>query len=697
MPRETEDKDWQKSLKEYGDLWNSLQLFKERDHKFADELTTIRINFGRTGNWEVEPLLQWLEILAKPEIETEEILINCVKGLTSLWEERFGQLLAFRDQHNHCNVPPRWPDNPELSTWAEQQRKNHSKALLPKIRYQELENSGFIWDPKKTAWEEKFQELKIYKSQKQNCKVPKGWEPNPELADWVIKQRREQLSGRLDPEWAERLTALGFVWDLEADNWETGFSALGKFRKIHGHAQVPRSYPHNPKLSEWAEQQRNNEKKGKLSLERIERLNSLGFIWDLEEADWEERFALFERFRDINGHGKIADKDRHMPKLSEWATAQRKERAQGKLDPIREQRLEEAGFVWDLEQSYWDEMFLALKEYQLKHNNCTLPEKGLERGSVEENISLWSQKQRLLRRQNRLHPNRINRLNAIGFAWDYKVAVWEKMFREFLFFKLCNGNGKLEDRYQKNPPLGLWAKSQRREWIMGSLDSERKARLEEAGFIWNLEEAAWEEQFANLKNYYQQEGHFNLPPNLKNYPDLPAWVKKQRSLYSKKTLAKKRVAHLEEIGFIWNVKEAAWEEMFTALTLFTKSRKHCIVPAKWPENPRLAQWIHNLRRDYKKGKLDPVHKERLTKLGFIWEAKAVFWEEMFAALTEYRDKNGDCLVPENYSANSELGWWVATQRKAKLSGQLDQARIKRLDALEFIWDIAQAEWLDMYR
>ncbi|MBF0359322.1 MAG: helicase associated domain-containing protein, partial [Magnetococcales bacterium] len=25
------------------------------------------------------------------------------------------------------------------------------------------------------------------------------------------------------------------------------------------------------------------------------------------------------------------------------------------------------------------------------------------------------------------------------------------------------------------------------------------------------------------------------------------------------------------------------------------------------------------------------------------------------------------------------------------------ARIKRLDALEFIWDIAQAEWLDMYR
>ncbi|MBF0379425.1 MAG: Helicase associated domain protein [Magnetococcales bacterium] len=699
--RKNANGDCTEGLNNSDDLWASLQLFKEQDSSFAQELRDIRINFGRTGKWNIEHLNKWLEIVQNGEeqnrVNSEAILINCVKRLSNLWDENFGQLLAFRDKNNHCEIPQRLADNPQLSQWVEQQRKNHVKNSLLKSRYQELTDIGFIWDPKKTAWERMYKELVIYKSQHNHCKVPKGWSDNPELADWVSRQRREKQSARLDKEWEEKLTMLGFVWDLEVDAWEAGFKALEKFYKIHGHGAVPQNYPHNPKLADWAELQRRNDKKGSLTAEREDRLNSLGFVWNLEVAAWEELFALFERYKLINGHGKIPDKDPHMPKLAEWAKTQRRDKTTGKLPPIRQERLEMAGFVWDLEQTYWDEMFALLKGYKFKYGHCTLPDRGLEKGSADQTLSLWCQEQRSSRKRGRLHPSKIHRLTALGFTWDLKIAAWEQMFADFKFFKLCHGHGKLSDLYPAKPSLGQWAKTLRRELKIGTIDKDRKARVDEAGFVWDLEQAAWDEQFASLITYYKSQGHFNLPPNLKTAPDLPSWVKKQRLLKSKNILKKDRQAKLDEIGFIWDVKEAAWEEMFTALTDFTNSRNHCIVPPKWPQNPRLAQWVNNLRRDYKKGTLNQEHQDRLSQLGFLWDAKAIFWEEMFVALTEYRDHHGDCLVPESYAQNSELGWWVATQRKAKLSGQLDQPRIQRLDALGFIWDIAEANWLDMYR
>ena len=692
------DAELQNALMQSDDLWASLQLFREQDDKFAEELRTIRINFGRTGLLEPAALRQWLQVLPVGQNELQErVLKLCALRLSTMWDERFGQLLAFRDKHNHSNVPQRWPNNPELSLWAEQQRSSRRKGGLPTHREQELDDLGFVWEPKIAAWEEMFKELSLYKLQHKHCKVPKVWPQNPELADWVSRQRRERQSGRLEPEWASRLSALGFVWDLEADAWESGFKSLEQFRKIHGHSQIPNPNPQNRQLGDWAEAQRRQQRIGKLALERADRLDALGFIWDLEEAAWEERFNLLLRFIQVHGHGKVANKDKVMPKLADWAANQRKAKERGNLDPTRQERLEQAGFVWDLEQTCWDEMFVALKEYKLLNGRCNLPDKGLVKGSQLEKLSSWSQEQRALRRRNRLHPTRINRLNSLGFAWDLNVAFWEEMFAEFKQFKLTHCHGKLPDRYKKNPELGAWAKNMRRDYTAKKLDQDRQARLQEAGFVWDLEAAAWDENFAKLQDFYTKEGHFSLAPNMRSEPELPSWVKKQRAAKLKGVLKKSREERLAGIGFIWDIREAAWEEMFTALAKFTKSRNHCIVPAKWAENPRLAQWVNNLRRDYKKDLIPRDKFERLSALGFLWDAKAVFWEEMFVALTEYRDQFGDCLVPESYEPNSELGWWVATQRKAKISGQLDAERIQRLDALEFIWDIEDANWLDMYR
>ena len=82
------------------------------------------------------------------------------------------------------------------------------------------------------------------------------------------------------PERKARLDALGFVWDVLADQWEEGFQHLAAFVREHGHCRVLAThvtadgYP----LGQWVKVQRR--RKDRMSAERKTRLDALGFVWD---------------------------------------------------------------------------------------------------------------------------------------------------------------------------------------------------------------------------------------------------------------------------------------------------------------------------------------------------------------------------------------------------------------------------------
>ncbi len=71
--------------------------------------------------------------------------------------------------------------------------------------------------------------------------------------------------------------------DLYAANWEEMFAALVTFKAQHGHCNVPRRYAENPPLGLWVGRQRKDYNSGKLSAQRIKRLNALGFRWSLQK------------------------------------------------------------------------------------------------------------------------------------------------------------------------------------------------------------------------------------------------------------------------------------------------------------------------------------------------------------------------------------------------------------------------------
>jgi hypothetical protein len=98
-----------------------------------------------------------------------------------------------------------------------------------------------------------------------------------------------------------------------------------------------------------------------------------------------------------------------------------------------------------------------------------------------------------------------------------------------------------------------------------------RQRLDELGFIWDERDADWEEGFSHLKMYRDRVGHCRVPQHHKEdgFP-LGAWVSRQRQ--NKANLSLVRRQRLDEVGFIWDEREADWEEGFNYLKLERRER-----------------------------------------------------------------------------------------------------------------------------
>jgi hypothetical protein len=102
----------------------------------------------------------------------------------------------------------------------------------------------------------------------------------------------------------------------------------------------------NQTLGKWVGVQRTKQSKGRLSQERIQRLDDLGFVWNPYTAAWEEMFAALKDYQSQHGHCNVPARWTQNPSLGMWAHTQRKTKNKGALSEQRTRRLEALGFEW---------------------------------------------------------------------------------------------------------------------------------------------------------------------------------------------------------------------------------------------------------------------------------------------------------------------------------------------------------------
>ena len=400
-------------------------------------------------------------------------------------------------------------------------------------------------------------------------------------------------------------------------------------------------------------------------------------------SSWDQRFGELEAFQRQHGHCNVPHLDPENQSLSFWVANQRRSLERGKLAAEQVRRLEALGFVWDPTTAQWEEMFSALSVFKKKHGHCNVPH------IYPENPSLgsWASKQRAARKQNRLTVERVRRLEALRFEWDPIAAQWAEMFSALSVFRKKHRHSNVPDAYLPNPGLGRWVGTQRQARKKNKLTQEQVRRLDTIGFDWDPFASQKEEMFVALSVFKKKHRHCNVPSVYSENLSLGTWVHAQRRARKMNKLTPVQVRRLEALGFVWDPFSSYWEKMFTALFAFQRKHRHSNVPQAYLANPSLGRWVSKHRTARKKNKLTQEQVRRLEALGFEWDPRVAQWEEMFTALSAFKERHRHCNVPRGHPGNPSLNSWVGTQRMRHKKNKLTAEQVRRLDVLGFKWSL----------
>jgi hypothetical protein len=335
----------------------------------------------------------------------------------SNWDYLFDSLKAYKSTHGDTFVPATYPDNPQLGNWVDNQRQlyrmrqeaeesgdNMSYEFITDDRIDRLNSIGFVWNANDHAWNLRFEELKQYIAEKGKSCVPGIYPENESLGLWVAKQRRT---------YKVKLEAM-----KKRHNQEEGIDSD--------------SVNETP-----------------LSEERIDKLNAVGFIWDVHEAQWLERYEELKRYRRDHGDTLVPKHYSVYPFLGRWVDKQR----------------------FDYKR------FMAKKK----------AEEGVEIEDSEERREL----ERLASLSTGMTEERVRLLDAEDFIWDPFNHAWEQKYNEFCMFVSINGHAAIRSRRKGYDPLARWAEIQRKNYrkkLDGqktTLTQERIDKLDRIGFIWD--------------------------------------------------------------------------------------------------------------------------------------------------------------------------------------------------------------------
>ena len=204
-----------------------------------------------------------------------------------------------------------------------------------------------------------------------------------------------------------------------------------------------------------------------------------------------------------------------------------------------------------------------------------------------------------------------------------KTDTWKLRYNELREYKKEFGDCLVPGKYTNNPALGNWVYSQRRRYKLymngesrnsskhKALSSEEIHLLNDAGFVWSIDEYTWKARYEELTEYKKEFGDCLVPETYKENPALGNWVMTQRrrcrtclnggsrTSSRHKALWTEKLRLLKDVGFVWNIDEYTWNARYEELRKYKNEFGDCLVPNTYKENQALGTWVTDQRRRYK--------------------------------------------------------------------------------------------------
>lgn len=342
--------------------------------------------------------------------------------------------------------------------------------------------------------------------------------------------------------------------------WDINFNSLKDYKSKHGDTFVPATYPQNPQLGNWVDNQRQlyrmrqeAEESGEskstefITDERINKLVSIGFVWNVNDHQWNLRFEELKQYISEKGNSCVPGIYIPNESLGLWVAKQRRRYKVGmeannnnhkqkqdddgedhsinetEIVPLPQEKIDKlnaVNFVWDMHEASWLERYEELKKYRRDHGDTLVP----KQYPVYPFLGRWVDKQRS----------------------DYKRFLARKKLEEGI---------ELKDHEERQD-------IERLALLSTGMTEERIRLLEAEDFIWDAFNHAWEQKYDELCMFVAVNGHAAIRSRRKGYDPLARWAEIQRQNYRKRmngektTLTKERVDKLDRIGFVWDRAEA---------------------------------------------------------------------------------------------------------------------------------------------
>jgi Helicase associated domain len=148
----------------------------------------------------------------------------------------------------------------------------------------------------------------------------------------------------------------------------------------------------------------------------------------------------------------------------------------------------------------------------------------------------------------------------------YQAGQWAEKFEELCEYKKKEGHCLVPHTFNDNLALARWVKRQRYQYKLmmegkaSTMTPERVKALEDLGFVWDSQGAAWGDRLHELEHFRKTYMHCNVPSNFSDNPRLATWIKCQRRQYKlymegkPSNMTPQRIQHLESLGFEWELR-----------------------------------------------------------------------------------------------------------------------------------------------
>ncbi len=193
-----------------------------------------------------------------------------------------------------------------ISFAGDDESKKSSKRKIEEVVTEEMQEGNDVVKKKTPRrergksknFQERLQELKVYKDKFGHCRVSRNDKNHYSLGSWCHNIRgsyraNQKLDSGVDPILSQdkisALNEIGFDWTLkeprQLKSFEERIEDLKEFKDLFGHTRVPSGYEKNPSLAYWCNNLRNAfkmKKTGKkqyisLTEDRIDALVAIGF------------------------------------------------------------------------------------------------------------------------------------------------------------------------------------------------------------------------------------------------------------------------------------------------------------------------------------------------------------------------------------------------------------------------------------